>query len=774
MSKPNKSKTKTPQSNTTTKKTGLSYEEFMVLLLVAGFLLIDFLPYFKSYEIIAPQFLYLSVLNVITGLYIYSNSLLHQQSLLSIFKRSYIFIAYVVFILLSAVSIFFAKNISLGVISIAEVFVVFAMFINFTVLFYRKLHLVIKVAFLVGLSAFFQAGTVLYSFDVFSKSKSISEALHSNILKGNAGNINIMAASLLFKIPFIYIGIINFRQWKKWFLSLALTFATSVIFLISARASLLSLIVISIIFIAYFIKVSQDRKKVFGQVLYLVLPLIISFFLVNRVLSQAKLDPRFVSTTDRLAQLNAADGSINRRIIFYKAAIAMVKENPILGIGLGNYRVESIPYDLSTNSSVPLHAHNDFLELAAETGVLNSLLYFSIFVVLLFVNLKRLIKTNEPQVRNIALLTLLLLIVYGVDALFNFPFYRPTMQLCFSFLIAFTFVNNGQQHGDLGIVNKKSISGLVVLCVLPLYVTYHAYKTSKLEYLIQTDNINFASSGVLKGEDVVDRNPKFPNVFQSSESFVEYAGIYYFRQKEYDKAIKLLDSANGINPYLGRPDFYKYLIANERGLADSAYFYVKAAFYRRPINDNFFETATTLAAARRDTTEILKMYEAFPESSSKPLSWSKAYLSLNNAGYSKNGLNKFKEIASKNFPKDTVVQKSINQLAITDYIVKGQSLFAAGKHAEALNSYLQGLKLEPSNIYVNQNIGFYYFNLSKPNEAIPYFKKALAMPGLNNGKTEFFTGLCYVNIGDKENACRYFKLAGSYPDAEKLLAIHCR
>jgi len=773
MTKSTKSKN-ISQSSHKEKKKGLSYEDFMVLFFVVGFLLIDFLPYFKSYEIIAPQFLYLTVLNIVVGIYIYSNPIIAQQSLILIFKRSYIFIAYIVFILLSSISVFFAKNISLGIVSIAEVFVVFAMFINFTMLFYNRLHLVVKVAFLVGASAFFQAGTVLYSFDVLAKSKSIGDTLHSNVLKGNAGNINILAASLLFKVSFIYIGIINFHKWKKWFLAVALIFATAVIFLISARASLLSLIIISVIFLAYYIKISEDKKKAIGQLLYVVLPLVISFFLVNLTLEKAKSDPRFVSTADRLAQLNAADGSINRRIIFYKAALDLAKTNPVTGIGLGNYRVESIPYDLSTNASVPLHAHNDFLELASETGILNSLLYFSIFVVLLFINVKRLIKANEPLAKNIALLTLLLLIVYGIDALFNFPFYRPTMQLCFCFLMAFTFANIGRQQDHVKTLSKKHIIGLVVLCALPLYFTYHAYKTSNLEYLIQTDNINFATSGVLKGEDVVNRNPKFPNVFQSSESFVEYAGIYYFREKQYDKAIKLLDSANKINPYLGRPDFYKYLIARERGLADSAYFYVKAAFYKRPINDSFFETVATLAVPLRDTTEILKMYDTFPKGIAKPFNWSKAYLALNAAGYSKNGLNEFKKLAFKNFPKDTTVQKAIHQIAITDYIMEGQRLFAAGKHAAALNSYIKGFKLDPTNIYVNQNIGFYYFNLSKSGTAIPYFKKALALPGLVDGKTEFFIGLCYLNVGDKDNACKYFKLAGNYPNAANLLVANCR
>ncbi|MGV3545412.1 MAG: hypothetical protein ACO1N4_00015, partial [Pedobacter sp.] len=122
-----------------------SYEDFMVLLFVGAFLLIDFLPYFKSFEIIAPQFLYLTILNVVVSLYIYSNPVLHQSSLIYIFRRSYIFIAYIIFILLCSISVFFAKNISLGIVSLAEIIVAFTMVINFTTLFYNRLHLVFKV-----------------------------------------------------------------------------------------------------------------------------------------------------------------------------------------------------------------------------------------------------------------------------------------------------------------------------------------------------------------------------------------------------------------------------------------------------------------------------------------------------------------------------------------------------------------------------------------------------------------------------------------------------
>lgn len=748
-----------------------SFEDFMVLLFLSAFLIIDFLPYFKTYEIIAPQFLYLSVLNILIALYIYSNPLLHNYALLKIFKKSYALKIYLLFIVLCGVSIFSAKNKSLSILSFAELLVVCSLVLNFGILLFNRLHLIYKIVFLVGVSAFFQAGIALYNFEIMVSSKSLLEGLQSEFLKGNTGNINILSASLLFKIPFIYFGLVHFKNWKRWFLAFSLLFGTTIIFLINARTTLLSLILITICFISYQLIQSTEKKKAAIKLLLIIMPILIFITVVNIVFKQANLTGRYSSTTERLKQINVEDGSANARLSFYKNAIQLIKTKPVFGIGLGNYRVESIPYEDWGASTLSLHAHNDFLELTAETGLLNGILYFLFFGLILILNIKKILSTTQQHVKNVAFLTILLLIIYGIDSIFNFPFYRPTMQICFCLILAFTHVNGAVL--DSNQINKKTIFlGLIIFSALPVYVTYNAYKTSNLEYLIQTDNINFQPSGVLKGDDVINSKPKFPNVFQSSESYVEYAGIYYFREKKYDLALKYLDSANKINPYLGRPDFYKYLIFTEMGQADSAYKHIKNAFYIKPINDNFFLHAINTASSIKDSTEILKMF-ATPLKSNKARRWVITYDALKNIGVNKNSLIKFEKVGFDEFPKDSTVTKKINNSKITDFIIKGQGYFASGKNSDALKTYFEGLKIDTTNVYINQNIGFYYFNTNKPNEAIAYFKKALSLPGLTDGKTEYYLGICSINVGQKANACKYFAAAGNYPDAKTKLNLYC-
>ena len=47
-----------------------------------------------------------------------------------------------------------------------------------------------------------------------------------------------------------------------------------------------------------------------------------------------------------------------------------IKSNPILGVGLGNWKLKSIEYDAKDIEGyvVPYHAHSDFIQLGAELG----------------------------------------------------------------------------------------------------------------------------------------------------------------------------------------------------------------------------------------------------------------------------------------------------------------------------------------------------------------------------------------------------------------------
>ena len=79
------------------------------------------------------------------------------------------------------------------------------------------------------------------------------------------------------------------------------------------------------------------------------------------------------------------DGSVNQRLRYYEDVLIHLKSSPILGVGLGNWKLKSIEYDANDIKGyvVPYHAHSDFIQLGAELGILG-LLYMSVFLLALY------------------------------------------------------------------------------------------------------------------------------------------------------------------------------------------------------------------------------------------------------------------------------------------------------------------------------------------------------------------------------------------------------
>jgi len=752
-----------------------SISNFLALLFIVSLLAIDFFPYFKSMEIINPQFLYLSIVNLIFGIYLYFNRDHVSEDIISVFKKSYVLKIYAVFLFLCGLSYFTSKNTSLFLTKYTEIIIVFCLIINLSILLKNKLDLLYKIVFIVCISAFLQSWQQLCHFIIIPKKVSILELLYN--MKGNTGNINILAASLTIKVPFLLLGIIHFKSFKRLFLLIVLFSVTAVIFLTGARTPLINLSLIYIVYIVYLLKENSFHKSAFIKIITLIIPVLLSVLFTNNIFEKSKENSRYVSLEDRVKQINTEDASANARLNFWKNTIKITKTSPITGIGLGNYQVESIPYEKYTANdfNVSLHAHNDFLEICAETGIVNCLVYLSLFVFIFIINAKRILQSKNTETKSIAILTLLMLIVYGIDSVFNFPMYRPTMQIFFGLLLVFTIINSEffeNQYFVTKPISKLICLSFIIISLITSFSAFLIYKASNLEYMIVADDINNKQKGDLTGDEVVRRISKYPNTLSSSEAFYEYAAIYYIREKNYDKAMSCFYKASKINPYSGRINFFKHVIANHKGNVDSAYTYIKQAFYLRPRNIDFYRSATQYAGIRQDTLEILKEQKIFSKYRQIPEAWNIASVSLQKANYK--GFTDFINQGLKQYPKDSILLKQRNVYVISDYITKGQNYVSKGKLEMGLKTYQEALKLDPENIYVMQNIGFYYYNLGKNQQAITYFLNALKKKGLENGKTEFLLGICYLKINDKKNACKYFSLSKdkNFIDAQ-LLKQYC-
>jgi O-antigen ligase len=160
------------------------------------------------------------------------------------------------------------------------------------------------------------------------------------------------------------------------------------IYFISSRAAIIAtIIMISFYALVNIINLKKSRViwVIFFVILIFSLPLFRNNDRVNILLSGFSKEQKF--------DLKKQD----ERIIVWKAAMNVIKKNPIMGVGIGDVRTELVKeYDRIGEYKISLqrlNAHNQFLEVLLENGIVGILIFFSLFGYMIFIaiNEKRLL-----------------------------------------------------------------------------------------------------------------------------------------------------------------------------------------------------------------------------------------------------------------------------------------------------------------------------------------------------------------------------------------------
>ena len=127
--------------------------------------------------------------------------------------------------------------------------------------------------------------------------------------------------------------------------------------------------------------------------------------------------------------VQTGNASIQERLQLWSRTLRMIRDHPLTGVGLGNWRVVIPTYGMEglRADTGTLHfqrPHNDWLWVASETGVLGGILYVGIFASVLGVAVAAMLRAQSPRHRMILTLMLFGLIGYVVDSLFSFPMER--------------------------------------------------------------------------------------------------------------------------------------------------------------------------------------------------------------------------------------------------------------------------------------------------------------------------------------------------------------
>ncbi len=411
------------------------------LFIIAIFFTFTIGQYQNAYDRVTPQVLYLSIINFASLFYIFYS--ISHDKIIDYIKKNKLFLSYTAYILITGISIIVAENKPEAIITFAKYltyFLTFCVFLFFGK--FSKINLIDLFLKLIVVSIFIESSAVILSVYDSVVVNGLEFVRDGQNYRGFSANINIVAFSLVMKSPVISYYL--FKSNNKFVLTLCyllfFMISSALFFLLTRGAFLAFILVIAFMFLYMLIR---KTKTSFKKIIISLFVFLLSYTATNQLMSSNKSNV----VLDRISSinLNNNDESINQRLRYYSAALKSIRMNPILGVGVGNWKFISIKYDSKKMSeyTVPYYVHNDFLQIAAEIGLLG-ILFFLYFIFNPFLLLMKKIYSSKENL--VDLMIFLMISVYIIDSLLNFPINRPISHILFLLLIVVFQTNEKKSY----------------------------------------------------------------------------------------------------------------------------------------------------------------------------------------------------------------------------------------------------------------------------------------------------------------------------------------
>ncbi|MEI6049657.1 MAG: O-antigen ligase family protein [Bacteroidota bacterium] len=757
---------------------------YLVLLIAYGFVTV-LTPNMKALDSNGPKFLTLALLNLATFLFLFTRKdVKTHPDWYRAFFRNDIGIAYSGLMIVSLLSFFKAINVLESALHFAKIFTTFSAAFMVSILIAADKR---NIRYLCA------AMTLLLIYDSITVFSGVSKYLEGKlpsigVIKSVYSNKNILASSIFVKIPFALWLMVFTRKWLRT-LGISGTFvAITAILFISTRAFYLGIFVLTILIITYliirFIQ-SHDKYHLRLTGIYLIL-LVLSLLVYSgteRFLYPKTGDIYSVKVGARIATITDPGGG--GRVDGWKRSWNVFKEEPLLGVGLGNWKIATLKEENLTSQDFTYHykAHNDFIEITTETGIFGGLLFITIFLLVGWAFLRTLFRNSSSEWLIILFLPAFGLLCYSFDAFFNFPQDRPEIQALFVLYVGMAvavtslYTRESAKPTESGPIGKsgRSFSRLPMIIVYGLiligiiFILYQNYNSLLLQRLIKEDVIRgkytHPASLFLNGF------PAIPDLNAIGEPIAAQKARYLLNEQRNDEVIALLKNDKS-SPFDPMPECLIAAAYNNLKNLDSCLFYSQKAYNLKP---NFFKNIALLCnvlqqkGMQKEGEAIVDKYLSNTKTNKEAWLYASSF-------YDKSG-NTLKAAsvigaAANNFPADSAVLKQKAALDRKAMLSSHRALYDAAigayntkRYADAARYYSELLIEVPGfTEALNYRANCYY--------ALKEYVKSnldldlLMSSGPIASNLYNLRGVNYYKLGNTDEARKNFRIAADMGDKD--------
>ncbi len=329
------------------------------------------------------------------------------------------------------------------------------------------------------------------------------------------GNRNLLSSFLFLGMGFVLFGIWRFN--KNWYYLSIITYsAIAYVFLITqTRAVWLACSIGFIGTVALSAFTDRNRTYMFFRYQWKRVVTVVVIGICLAILHQ-----QFRSPSDALPEMDERLASVldksldsnRQRLIMWGKTVQMIRDNFLMGVGVGNWKIIMPKYNLEgylwqDMTRIPVRPHNDFLWVFAETGMFGFICFGALFILSCFYALRSLKNGKDEIHRSFSVCFLFCCIGYAVISVFDFPNERIEHLVYWGTIISFLLSLNRPFFKEKKVSSKVvlvSLCAVILLSTICLYVGYtrvkgdhhmikvlQARKAGRWEQLIaETDLIN--------------------------------------------------------------------------------------------------------------------------------------------------------------------------------------------------------------------------------------------------------------------------------------------
>ena len=160
-----------------------------------------------------------------------------------------------------------------------------------------------------------------------------------------------------------------------WLAGLAFCICSAGLVFNATRGAWLAVTIVCTVLLLYYM--FKSKRNLAVSIIFIAL---ISTVLVN--------NPKFMHRLDTIDDFNKYQSN-TERILIWQSAWNMFKDHPILGVGLGQYTENYQQKYISPHAKEPnlTHAHNNFMQMLAENGIVGIVGFVIMFGYIIFKNL---------------------------------------------------------------------------------------------------------------------------------------------------------------------------------------------------------------------------------------------------------------------------------------------------------------------------------------------------------------------------------------------------